>query len=345
MSKAKKQHSGPRFGLVLLLVLVLGGAWLYRDLTSFFNAPLAIAGDTEQSYELAPGTPFARMVDELRERGYTRAPALYWRALAMSMGVASSLHAGEYAMTAGLTPRTLLERMARGQVLQHRFTIVPGWTMRELRAALAAEPALAHRIDAGMSDADLMAVLGAEGVPAEGRFLPETYVFTRGSSDIALLKRANAALKAEVERLWEQRATDTPLKSPDEALVLASIVEKETGRAEERPRIAGVFARRLKIGMRLQTDPTVIYGMGAQYAGNIRKSDLDADGPYNTYTRAGLPPTPIALAGREALAAAIKPAPGDELYFVARGDGSHQFSATLAEHEAAVSKFQLHRIR
>jgi len=258
------------------------------------------------------------------------------------MGVASNLHAGEYALTPGLTPRALLEKMARGQVVQHRFTIVPGSTVREVRAALAAETALAHEIKPSMTDADLMDALDAHGVPAEGRFLPETYVFTRGSSDLALLKRAYAAMKTELDKLWEQRAPDTPLKSADEALTLASIVEKETGRAEERPKIAGVFARRLKIGMRLQTDPSVIYGMGAQYAGNIRKADLDTDGPYNTYTRAGLPPTPIALPGREALEAAVKPAAGDELYFVARGDGSHQFSSNLAEHEAAVSKFQLH---
>ena len=329
-----------RFGLVLFLLLLGAVAWLYRDVTTFFATPLAL--ESEQSYELAPGTPFNRMVEQLREQGWTRAPALYWRALAMSMGVASSLHAGEYALTPGLTPRALLEKMARGQVVQHRFTIVPGTTVRELRAALAAETALKHEITSSMTDADLMDKLGAHGVPAEGRFLPETYVFTRGSSDLALLARAYGAMKAELDKLWEQRPPDTPLKSPDEALTLASIVEKETGRAEERPKIAGVFSRRLKIGMRLQTDPTVIYGMGAQFAGNIRKGDLEADGPYNTYTRAGLPPTPIALPGREALEAAIKPAAGDELYFVSRGDGSHQFSASLAEHEAAVSKFQLH---
>ena len=212
----------------------------------------------------------------------------------------------------------------------------------ELRAALAAADPLEHQTG-DMDDAALMAALGHPGQHPEGRFLPETYAYQRGDSDLAILRRAHAAMAQALDEAWQGRADDVPLATPDEALVLASIVEKETGQAHERPQIAGVFARRLRKGMLLQTDPTVIYGLGSGYDGNIRKRDLTTDTPYNTYTRVGLPPTPIAMPGRAALQAAVNPAPGDALFFVSRNDGSHVFSATYAEHNRAVDCYQRRR--
>jgi len=230
--------------------------------------------------------------------------------------------------------------MRDGQVIRYRFTLVEGWTMRELRAALARATPLVHSIDT-LDDAALMARLGRTGVHPEGRFLPETYVYVHGETDLDLLRRAADALDRALAEIWDARAPELPLRTPDEALVLASIIEKETGIAEERAQIAGVFTRRLKLGIRLQTDPTVIYGMGSAYSGRLRRADLLLDTPYNTYTRAGLPPTPIAMAGVAALQAALHPAAGDALYFVAVGDGSgrHIFSPTLAEHNRAVAAY------
>jgi UPF0755 protein len=328
-----------RVALVLLALAAVAAAWLWRDYSRFADQPLAI-GPAEQVLDVPLGTPFNRIVRDLRRRGMTEAPLLYWRALAWQMRVAEGLHAGEYALEQGLTPRSLLERMAAGRVIQHYFTIVEGWNVRELRAALAREAALVQD-SAGMGEAELMAAVGLPGIPAEGRFLPETYAYTKGQSDLDVLRRARQALDRALADAWAGRAADLPLASAEELLVLASIVEKETGRAEERARIAGVFARRLHIGMRLQTDPTVIYGIGPAFDGNLTRRHLETDTPWNTYTRGGLPPTPIALAGRAALEASARPADGRELYFVARGDGSHQFSATLAEHNAAVRRYQL----
>jgi UPF0755 protein len=229
-------------------------------------------------------------------------------------------------------------------VLQHDFTIVDGWTFRELREALARADKLKHP-GAGLDDAMLMQRLGLPGELPEGRFLPETYAYVKGDSDLDILKRAHAAMEKTLAALWPQRDPDLPLASPYEALILASIVEKETGRADERAQIAGVFVRRLRYHMLLQTDPSVIYGMGASYDGNIRKRDLTTDTPYNTYTRAGLPPTPIALPGKPAIEAALHPAPGDALYFVARGDGRHVFASSLAEHNRNVACYQLKHCR
>ena len=212
--------------------------------------------------------------------------------------------------------------------------------MRDLRAALARDPVLDDDA-ASMDDAQLMTALGRAGVPAEGRFLPETYVFTRGETSLALLDRAADAMDAALAEAWAARREDTPLESPEQLLTLASIIEKETGKASERPEIAGVFVRRLRMGMRLQTDPTVIYGLGAAFDGNLRRVDLETDTPFNTYTRFGLPPHAIAMPGRAALMAAAQPLDGETLYFVARGDGSHQFSRTYAEHREAVRRYQL----
>jgi UPF0755 protein len=211
--------------------------------------------------------------------------------------------------------------------------------VRQLRAALAAAPHL-KPLTAAMSEAELMAAIGLPGTPAEGRFFPDTYLYSRGVSDLTVLKRAAATQSRRLAEVWAQRQPDLPLQTPEQALILASIVEKETGRPADRGRIAGVFINRLRLGMPLQTDPTVIYGLGAAFDGNLRKSDLQTDGPFNTYTRRGLPPTPIALPGLAAMRAAVQPEATDALYFVARGDGSSAFSADLAAHNRAVNQFQ-----
>jgi UPF0755 protein len=327
--------------VLLLLALALAGAWSWRDYSQFRDVPLNLAAGVEP-LDVPRGTSLAGIVAELRRRNASAAPVLYWRALAWQLDASRRLRAGEYALDHGLTPRELLQRMVRGQVIQHQFTIVPGWTFGELRAALADEPQLEATL-AGISDHDVMARLGVPTVEPEGRFLPETYAYVKRETDLEVLRRAYEAMARELARAWDERDPTLALAKPDDALILASIVEKETGRAEERARIAGVFARRLALGMKLQTDPTVIYGLGAAFDGNLTRAQLERDTPFNTYTRTGLPPTPIALPGKEALAAAVRPDPGKALYFVAKGDGSHQFSDTLSEHNAAVARYQVRR--
>jgi len=327
--------------LTVLVAAIAAGAWLWFDWARFARTPLAVPA-AGQSIDVARGASFKDIVRDLRARKVTHASPLYWRVLAMEMRASGRLHAGEYALRPGMTPRNLIADMAAGKVMQRNFTIVDGWTFAELRKALAAVDTLTHDT-AGQDDATLMKGLGAEDDHPEGRFLPETYAYVKGDKDSSILKRAYAAMAKTLDAAWNSRAPDLPLATPYEALILASIVEKETGRADERPRIAGVFVRRLRLRMLLQTDPTVIYGMGAAYVGNIRRSDLTADNPYNTYTRVGLPPTPIALPGRAAIEAALHPADGKDLYFVARGDGSHVFSSTLEEHNRAVACYQLKR--
>ena len=334
-----------RWGLGLLCLLLLAVAaaagWGWMHYQRFADAPAASAG-TADSVRIERGDGFATVLARLREAGIDAGHDLEWRLLARQMDAAGRLKVGEYALAPELTPRELLQRMRDGRVRQYRVTLVEGWNFRQLRAALAAAQPLRHETG-DMDDAALMAALGHPGQHPEGRFLPETYLYQRGDSDLDILRRAHAAMEQALAQAWESRAPDVPLKSAEEALVLASIVEKETGQAQERPQIAGVFSRRLQKGMLLQTDPTVIYGMGSAYAGNIRKRDLTTDTPYNTYTRPGLPPTPIAMPGRAALQAAVDPAPGDALYFVSRNDGSHVFSATYAEHNAAVDCYQRRR--
>jgi UPF0755 protein len=249
------------------------------------------------------------------------------------------IRAGSYEIHTGTTPRSLLDALVQGRETLQTVRLLEGWTLGQVRAALAAAPHLKPTIT-DWNDARLMQELGAAGVPAEGRFFPDTYAYGRGVSDLTVLRRAHRALQQRLAQVWAERAADTPLKSADEALVLASIVEKETGIAADRPLIAGVFVNRLRIGMPLQTDPTVIYGLGDRFDGNLRKRDLQADTPFNTYTRTGLPPTPIALPGLASLRAAVRPQPTQALYFVARGDGSSVFSETLAEHNRAVNRYQ-----
>jgi UPF0755 protein len=339
VSPQKRKHG---FGLLFVVTALLAGAlgyWAVSRYLGFADVPLAglQAGD---SIQVERGDSFAAVLGKLHAAGVPGGQQVEWQLLARQLGVAGKLQIGEYALDPGTTPRQLLLRMRDGKVISHRFTIVEGWNLRELRAALAKAQPLEHetaQLDAGA----LMKALDRPGQHPEGRFLPETYVYTRGDSDLDVLARARDAMDKALDAAWDSRMPDLPLRSKEEALVLASIVEKETGVAEERPRIAGVFVRRLKLGMRLQTDPTVIYGMGEKYAGNIRRADLSTDTPYNTYTRAGLPPTPIAMPGVAALQAATHPASGDALYFVAVGDGSgrHVFTRSLAEHQAAVREY------
>lgn len=327
--------------IFILLAVAAGIAYGWYDFARFSRMPLTLT-TTSQSIDIGRGSSFKDIVGELRRRGFTQASPLYWRLLAEQMRVAGKLHAGEYALSGGMTPRDLLSNMAAGRVVQRYFTIVDGWNFHDLRQALTHADRL-RQDGAVLDDKALMEKLGHPGEVPEGRFLPETYAYVKGDSDLDILKRAYAAMNQALDSAWQKRDKDLPLATPYEALILASIVEKETGRADERARIAGVFVRRLQLHMLLQTDPTVIYGMGESYAGKIHKTDLTTDTPYNTYTRPGLPPTPIAMPGKLALDAATRPLKGGELYFVSRGDGSHVFSSTLEEHNRNVACFQLKR--
>lgn len=338
------------FVLLVMAVAAAGAAWLYQDYQRFQRSPLAWS-DTAQVIEITRGTSFRGVVAQLHAAGLDGAVhELYWRFLAWEHK--AQVQAGEYAIEPALTPLALLERLQRGDVIQYRFTIVEGWTVPELRLALARAPVLEHTLG-GVADDELLAHLGVDAsvdgagsvASPEGLFLPETYQFTRGTRDVQVLRRAHDALRAALDEAWAVRENGLPLASPYEALVLASIVEKETGLPEERAEVAGVFVRRLRLGMRLQTDPTVAYGLGPDFSGPLTRVHLDTDTPHNTYTRAGLPPTPIALPGRASIHAALHPAAGDALYFVARGRGAgHVFSRTLQEHNRAVAEYR-RRIR
>ena len=327
--------------LAVLLVLIGLVAWGWLGFSRFAAAPLEVSAPNA-SIDIGRGTSFKEIVQQVRAQHLSEASPLYWRLLAVQMRVAGRLHAGEYALPRGITPRVLLANMAAGKVLQRQVTLVDGWTFREVLAALDRAEKLRHDTD-GMDDARIMQAIGAPGEQPEGRFLPETYAYVKGDSDLDILKRAHAAMTKTLDELWPDRDKDLPLATPYDALILASIVEKETGRADERAKIAGVFVRRLEDHMLLQTDPSVIYGMGERYQGKIHKIDLTTDTPYNTYTRPGLPPTPIAMPGRAAILAALHPAPGSALYFVARGDGTHVFADTLAEQNRNVACYQLKR--
>jgi UPF0755 protein len=330
------------FIAVLFAMIMAGGllaAVLWQRYQSFAHQPLTIqASDPVLSVE--QGDSFPQVLKKIRKLGIHEGSDLEWRALARKKDVASRMQVGDYELTKDITPDKLLGKIKFGDVLQYRITLIEGKTFREWRKTLAADKNLKQTITT-LSDQEIMQKLHRKGVHPEGRFLPETYLYTRNTTDLDILFQAMYAMNDALDEAWAQRDTETPLKSQDELLTLASIVEKETGKASERPEIAGVFIRRLNLGMRLQTDPTVIYGMGTAYNGNIRKKDLLEATPYNTYVIFGLPPTPIAMPGKEALQAAARPAEGETLFFVARGDGSHYFSKTYDEHRAAVEKYQL----
>jgi len=324
-------------GIAVILASFAGG-WLLLDYRAFLRTPLDV-GDEGAILEVAPGTSLRTLARDMAERGWLEHP-IYLAVLARWRGDAHQIQAGEYRVESGTTPAQLLDQLVQGRVHLHSLTVVEGWTFQQLREAVAAEPALRHTLT-DASDEEVMEAIGHPGVHPEGRFYPDTYHFPRGTTDREFLRRAYATMQRRLEQEWAGRSEGLPVETPYEALILASIIEKETAVDAERRRIAGVFVRRLQRGMRLQTDPTVIYGMGERYDGNIRRRDLRADTPYNTYTRSGLPPTPIALPGGASIHAALHPEPGEALYFVSRGDGTHVFSATLEEHNRAVAKYQL----
>ncbi|MDE2607613.1 MAG: endolytic transglycosylase MltG [Burkholderiales bacterium] len=322
--------------VIVLALLVLAAAaatgwWWVRQ-------PLRLPGDAASvDLSIEPGTLPRAVAQAVRDAGVDVDPRLLYAWFRLS-GQGQRFKAGSYELDRGITPLRLLEKLARGEESMRAVTLVEGWNWRQVRQALAQADQLRHDT-AGMSDADIMTRLGRAGEVPEGRFFPDTYNYSRGSSDLKLLQRAMRAMDRRLADAWAQRSPRSVLKTPEEALILASIVEKETGNPADRTRVACVFQNRLRIGMPLQTDPTVIYGLGDRFDGNLHKRDLLADSPYNTYLRPGLPPTPISMPGKASLLAAVQPADGNFLYFVAKGDGSSQFSASLDEHNRAVNKY------
>lgn len=310
---------------------VAGAAWWWLD------QPLALDKPAVE-LSIEPGSSPQQVAQAWVAAGVATDAQLLYQWFRWS-GQARQIRAGSYEIHQGATPRDLLNKMVRGDEVLEVVRLIEGWTFRQFRAALAKAPALKPST-AGMSEVQIMAALGVPGMPAEGRFFPDTYAYSRGVSDLTVLKRAHAAMARRLESAWAGRADGLPLKSLDEALILASIVEKETGAAADRGLVASVFINRLRIGMPLQTDPTVIYGLGEAFDGNLRRRDLQTDTPFNTYTRGGLPPTPIAMPGVASLQATLHPPASRALYFVARGDGSSEFSEDLAAHNRAVNKYQ-----
>lgn len=290
---------------------------------------------------IEPGSAFKAVADQLHALGVVDHP-LAFTLIARLTGQATQVKAGSYLFEAAVPPIALLRKLTQGEILLGKITFIEGWTFRQMREAIDRHPRLRHDT-AGLSDAELLAELGIEASHPEGLFFPDTYYFDIGSSDKALYLRAYHAMQQVLQQAWETRAEGLPYRTPYEVLIMASIIEKETGAADERPLIAAVFVNRLRLGMRLQTDPTVIYGMGEQFDGNLRKVDLQTDTPYNTYTRAGLPPTPIALPGAASIRAAVNPEASRVLYFVSKGNGRHHFSETLDEHNRAVARYQRNR--
>ncbi len=321
-------------------VLVLLGLALYADFRAVWLKPLTVPAEGVP-LQVPVGASIEDVSHELSQRGLIRS-SLYLPIYARLTGSASRIQAGEYFIEPGTYPIDFLNLLLEGKVMKHALTIVEGWTFRQMLAAIHAPEKLEHTLR-GLDDATIMARLGHPDKHPEGRFFPDTYYFPAGMTDKAFLKRALEVMEQRLAQVWDQRTADLPLNDPYDALILASIIEKETGLAGERRDIAGVFVRRLRKGMRLQTDPTVIYGLGEAFDGDLRRRDLTRDSPYNTYVHKGLPPTPIALPGAESMAAAVDPAPGDALYFVADGSGGHVFSATLQEHNRAVRRYQLKR--
>lgn len=342
--EASFRSTGRRRRLLVLLLLaplvagVLAAVVLAVYVRQELSAPLAPGTDL---VTIERGQSLQGVARMLKRRGIIDEP-YSMRIYARLAGISSRIKAGQYRFEDGITQYGILDKLVAGDVVRYQVQFIEGWTFREMREALYAHPELEHRtLDLG--DGEVMNVLGLPGEHPEGRFFPDTYVFTAGDSDIDVLTRAHRAMEQVLDEAWRNRAEGLPLSGSYEALILASIIEKETGLGEERETIAGVFVNRLRRGMRLQTDPTVIYGIGESFDGNIRRRDLTADTPYNTYTRSGLPPTPIAMPGRASILAAVRPEETPYLYFVSRGDGSHHFSATLEEHNRAVRKYQLGR--
>ena len=319
--------------LLATLLLVLWAAW-------WLHAPLELrppAGAQVLDLQIDLGTSPREVAQDVAQAGAQVSPTLLFAWFRLS-GQARQIKAGNYEIAPGSSPRSLLRMLVRGEEALKSVSLPEGLNFSQVRAVLAKAENL-RSATRDMTPSQIMEKLGLPGVHPEGRFFPDTYSYGKGSSDLQVLQRAARAMDKRLAHAWAQRAENLPIRTAEQALILASIIEKETGKASDRPLIGGVFVNRLRVGMRLQTDPTVIYGLGEQFDGNLRKRDLLADTPYNTYTRAGLPPTPIAMPGKAALLAAVQPAATPALYFVARGDGSSQFSATLDEHNRAVDKY------
>ncbi|MGH8251829.1 MAG: endolytic transglycosylase MltG [Steroidobacteraceae bacterium] len=327
------------YKLAAVLVVASVAAWYgWRQYERYWLSRPIEALATPAAFEVAPGDSVRAVADSLHARGLLDRPGI-WVRYAKRSGHTTRIKVGEYQLPARATPAGLLEQFVAGHVILHTLTLPEGWNIRQALAAIRSHPKVMVEL-AGLPEQEWMARLGLSGLHPEGQFFPDTYRFPRGTTDRELLAQAHAKLQQELQAAWRRRAPDLPLDSPYQVLILASLVEKETGAEDERPLIAGVFVNRLRKGMLLQTDPTVIYGIGDEFDGNLRRRDLRGDTPYNTYVRRGLPPTPIALAGRAALEAAVRPAETDALYFVAtgKGDGRHFFAATLAAHNANVKR-------
>jgi len=319
-------------GATVALAVLIGCAFVAYATIELATAPLPL------QFDLKPGSSLRAAAREMERAGVLREPERFVL-MARLLGEARSIKAGNYEVSEPVTPYRLLQKIVLGEVTQATITFVEGWTFRDIRKILDEHTDVAHATR-GLTDEEVLQRLGIEDASPEGLFFPDTYHFARGNSDLRVLRRAHRLMQSHLEAQWAARAPELPLATPYEALILASIVEKETGREEERPLVAAVFVNRLRKGMLLQADPTVIYGLGETFDGNLRTRDLVADVPYNTYTRAGLPPTPIAMPGLASLAATLNPPASDVLYFVSRGDGSSHFSRTLGEHERAVTKYQ-----
>lgn len=316
------------------LCLALAVAWMLH----FANSGIQLSSETE-SFDIEAGSRFRGVTHQLVQQGIIKDPVSF-EILARGLGVASNVKAGVYEIKNGITPLELLDMLTSGTTSQASITFIEGWNFSQMRAELNASDRVKH-MTMGETDQQILREIGATEIMPEGLFFPDTYFFSPGTSDRDILKRAYLTMQNKLKVAWSERAKDLPYITPYESLIMASIVEKETGRSFERAQIAGVFINRMKIGMRLQTDPTVIYGLGEHFDGNLHKQDLLNDTIYNTYTRSGLPPTPIAMPGQGAINAALHPAKTKALYFVGKGDGTHQFSASLAEHNNAVVKYQL----
>jgi UPF0755 protein len=332
--------------VALIVTLLAAASTVVWSALHSLDAPLRVSSPTR--FKVAPGASFARVAMQLAAQGIIAQPKV-WILYARFKGLAPAVKAGEYEIPPGTTPRELLTKMVNGQVLLHSFTIVDGWRVQDLLEALRRNPeilpTLPEQMPLSEQGANIMSKLGEPGTDAEGQFLPETYRFIAGTTDIELLRYAHTALVRELDAGWAERDPELPLHTAHELLIMASIVEKESGLPQELPKIAGLYLHRLAMGMRLQADPTVIYGLGERYDGDIHTVDLRNDGPYNTYTRVGLPPTPIALPSAAVIHATARPEKTDAIYFVAstKGDGSHVFSATLEQHNVAVAAYVAHQ--
>jgi UPF0755 protein len=324
-------------GICILLGSFIAG-WLLMDVQDFLGSP-QLKNSEPFDYTIEPGTSLKHLVRDLENDNVINHPSyLVW--YARWHGVANRIQAGEYEFMPAIKPDEFLDQIVTGRVKQYSLTLIEGWSFDQLMAAVNQSGMLEHTL-AGLDPEAIMARLGWPDQHPEGRFFPDTYRITRGMTDVAFLQRAHEAMEERLAQEWQQRDENLPYNSPYEALIMASIIEKETAVAEERGQIAGVFVRRLQKHMRLQTDPTVIYGLGDRFDGNLTRRDLKLFTPYNTYLNNGLPPTPIAMPGEASIYAALHPEPGDALYFVARGDGTHHFSASVEEHNRAVAKYQL----